>query len=181
MPAASVVKIEDGAEHPAAAHAPESCASDEDLIAMLAECAAKPEPSADAEHDSFAQVLSERMHVVACEIQQRNDESTGGESPAAANGRVGMEHGDEELMAALASCCRRPSPFESAEDALDATGGAGDKSSRGPDSAAAASMQEAQLVVDGIMDLDTLDGVHGMAFDERESHWVCHDLFQQGL
>jgi len=79
--------------------------SDEDLIALLANCAAQPVAH---EHDIFAQVLSERISAVADELQQSDSETSHeGESDLA------MEPGDDVLMAALANCCGGQSPFES--------------------------------------------------------------------
>lgn len=102
---ASVVKVEALEETPdeAASQSSQGGMSDQDLIAMLADCAAKP---AEASHDNFAEVLSERMCAVA---QNHHSDS---ESSIECDD-VAMQPGDEELMAALANCCGGQSPFES--------------------------------------------------------------------
>eukprot|EP00286_Rhodomonas_abbreviata_P015194 CAMPEP_0181319588 /NCGR_PEP_ID=MMETSP1101-20121128/17658_1 /TAXON_ID=46948 /ORGANISM="Rhodomonas abbreviata, Strain Caron Lab Isolate" /LENGTH=529 /DNA_ID=CAMNT_0023427211 /DNA_START=138 /DNA_END=1730 /DNA_ORIENTATION=- len=65
--------------------------SDEDLIAMLADCAAPSQPRQDV---SFAEVIQDRNGVL--------------ETGAAARA---MEPSDAELMAALAGCCGGQNPF----------------------------------------------------------------------
>lgn len=85
--------------------------SDEELIAMLADCAAKPASSSSSSPDNFAQVLSERMSAVADELhglRHSDSEVTSHDEGS------GLEPGDHDLMAALASCCGGQSPFESA-------------------------------------------------------------------
>ena len=82
--------------------------SDEELIAMLADCAAKP-ASSSSSPDNFAQVLSERMSAVADELhglRHSDSEVTSHDEGS------GLEPGDHDLMAALASCCGGQSPFE---------------------------------------------------------------------
>jgi hypothetical protein len=103
--------------------------SDDELIAMLAECAAKPAGNC---HENFAQVLSERMSAVAEELQQmqQSDSETSLEDDG-----PGMAPGDEVLMAALANCCGGHSPFEGQPgdfDTIEAKG-AGGEQARGND------------------------------------------------
>ena len=82
--------------------------SDEELIAMLADCATKP---TICSHDNFAQVLSERMIAMADELHEMQHSDS--DAPSHDEGS-GLEPGDHALMAALASCCGGQSPFEAA-------------------------------------------------------------------
>jgi hypothetical protein len=81
--------------------------SDEDLIAMLAGCAAKRPHSP---HNNFAQLLNECINSVAQEAKYSSGSETLPEADAASE--VRLEAGDEELMAALANCCGGQSPFQ---------------------------------------------------------------------
>jgi len=106
-----VVKTQPGDENDASwmpARGSQQELSDEELIAMLADCATKPTISS---HDNFAQILSERMSAVADELHEiQNSDS---DAPSYDEGS-GLEPGDHDLMAALASCCGGQSPFEAA-------------------------------------------------------------------
>mmetsp|Transcript_24999 Transcript_24999/g.39278 ORF Transcript_24999/g.39278 Transcript_24999/m.39278 type:complete len:370 (+) Transcript_24999:38-1147(+) len=73
--------------------------SDEDIIAMLADCAGKPPAPVKAE--SFAQVIQDHSATGATHNSDRA-------VPV-------LEPSDAELMAALASCCGGASPFEEEE------------------------------------------------------------------
>lgn len=68
--------------------------SDEDIIAMLADCASAPVVKAE----SFAQVIADRASAA--------------DSASVASKMSCLEPSDAELMAALAGCCGGQSPFE---------------------------------------------------------------------
>jgi len=126
--ATSVVKTEtqdeSGTSGVPASQSPQEL-SDDELIAMLAECAAKPAGACHEDfaagncHENFAQVLSERMSAVADELQQMQQSDS--ETSLADDG-TNMVPGDEALMAALANCCGGHSPFEEQPGDFDANG-----------------------------------------------------------
>jgi len=76
--------------------------SDEDIIAMLAGCAAPCQPRAE----SFAEVVRDKSSCVAEPVQHVSEEAVD---------VSGLEPSDAELMAALASCCGGQHPFNVAE------------------------------------------------------------------
>lgn len=130
----SVVKLEvedDLAELAPASQSPHAGMSDQDLIAMLAECAAKPATPLWEEQDKFAQVLSERINAVADELRHGgsaeaslvcDEADVSMETADVSMDCMRMHHlepGDEELMAALANCCGGQSPFETGVDIKD--------------------------------------------------------------
>ena len=134
--------------------------SDEEIIALLADCAARPEPS---HHDKFAQVLSERMNAVADEM--RHSELSESAENAHALGCARPEHealedGDDELMAALANCCGGQSPFEGEDDER----GCRQTASLAPGSVHLCTLSED--VEEEMMDLEAFAGCHGMALQD---------------
>lgn len=139
--------------------------SDQDIIAMLADCAARPEPSP---HHKFAQVLSERITAVADEM--RNSEYA--ESAAlvqahACDRHPALEDGDEALMAALASCCGGQSPFEAEDDEKDV----GQQDALEPTSldvcvACTLSENVETRFEDEVMALQTFSGCHGLTLED---------------
>jgi len=148
----SVVKME-AVDYSAGAHTSQEGMSDEDLIAMLAECAANP---LETSHNNFAQVLSERINAVADEMQHSYAES---EMSHEAESDMGMEPGDEALMAALANCCGGQSPFEGNDGS--------DRSSGQPSHPEASSFShESYNVEEEMLALDSFSGGHGMALED---------------
>ncbi len=134
--------------------------SDEDIIAMLADCAARPKPSP---HDKFAQVLSERMNAVADEMRHSAWSESAENAQALACARPehqALEEGDDELMAALANCCGGHSPFEGEDDER----GCRQAASLAPGSVQLGTLSED--VEEEMMDLEAFAGCHGMALQD---------------
>jgi len=149
---ASVVKME-AVDYSSGAHISREGMSDEDLIAMLAECATNP---LETSHDNFAQVLSDRISAVADEMQHSYAES---EMSHEAESDMGMAPGDEALMAALANCCGGQSPFEGNDGS--------DRSSGQPSHPEASSFShESYNVEEEMLALDSFSGGHGMALED---------------
>ena len=139
--------------------------SDQDIIAQLADCAARPEPST---HHKFAQVLNERITAVADEMRHSEDaESAAHVQALACDRHPALEDGDDALMAALANCCGGQSPFEAEDDeegvrqqdALEPTS---------LDACVACTLSEdvETRFEDEVMALQTFSGCHGLTLED---------------
>lgn len=78
--------------------------TDEDIIAMLADCASTPAPAA-VKPESFAQVIADSA-AASSNHHHHNSEMSAAAKVAC------LEPSDAELMAALAGCCGGQSPFD---------------------------------------------------------------------
>ena len=139
--------------------------SDQDIIAMLADCAARPEPSP---HHKFAEVLSQRITAVADEMRHSEyAESAAHVQALACDRHPALEDGDDALMAALANCCGGQSPFEARDD---------EKRVRQQDALEPASLNACVPCTlsedvetrfeDEVMALQTFSGCHGLTLED---------------
>jgi hypothetical protein len=140
--------------------------SDQDIIAMLADCAARPEPSP---HHKFAQVLNERITAVADEMRHSEDAESAAhvQEAHACDRHPALEDGDDALMAALANCCGDQSHFEAEDDEKGVR--QQDALEQGSlDACAACSLSEdiETRFEDEVMALQTFSGCHGLTLED---------------